>query len=464
MTRRLILSYLTVTMFVLIVLEVPFAGLVADRQRRELVTGLERDALVLATIYEDALDRNAPYSPTPALEYAAESGTRVVVVDVEGRSIVDSVRNVNDDFSNREEIARALSGEIASGRRPSEDLGRDLLFVAVPVASGGQIYGAVRITADPADVEETIHRFWWTLAGVAVVVLAAMALVGWVIARSITRPILAVRDAAVKAGSGDFDVDIEIGDAPPELSELVHRFNEMAHRLRDLIERQRSFVGDASHQLRTPLTGLRLRLENLEATVDRTALPEVEGALAEVDRLARLVEQLLTLARAEDAPLSAEPIDLAEGVSVRCDLWTGVASEKGVTVRSQGAEDGAVIGLALPGAVDQILDNLIDNALSVSQGGSEIVVSLERGPTTHRLRVIDSGPGMAPDQMDRAFDRFWRSDASRSGTGLGLAIVRRLAEASGGTARLEPSGTGGLTAVVEFPTSRHSGLSAARTR
>ena len=153
MTRRLILSYLTVTMFVLIVLEVPFAGLVADRQRRELVTGLERDALILATIYEDALDRNAPYSPTPALEYAEESGTRVVVVDIDGRSIVDSVRNVNDDFSNREEIARALAGEIASGTRRSEDLGRDLLFVAARRGCRGRARcdGAGRLGDRPLD-------------------------------------------------------------------------------------------------------------------------------------------------------------------------------------------------------------------------------------------------------------------------------------------------------------------------
>ncbi|MDH3248263.1 MAG: ATP-binding protein [Acidimicrobiia bacterium] len=449
MTRRLILSYLTVTMFVLIVLEVPFAGLVADRQRRELVTGLERDALILATIYEDALDRNAPYSPTPALDYAEESGTRVVVVDVDGRSIVDTVRNVNDDFSNRQEIARALSGEIASGTRRSEDLGRDLLFVAVPVASGGRIYGAVRITADPADVEATIHRFWWTLAGVAVVVLAAMALVGWVIARSITRPIVAVRDAAVRAGSGDLDVAIEIGDAPPELSELVHRFNEMAGRLSDLIDRQRSFVGDASHQLRTPLTGLRLRLENLEAMVDSDALPEVEGALAEVERLGRLVEQLLTLARAEDAPIEPEPVDLTELVAERGDLWAAVAAEHGISISCHGTHDGPVMGLALPGALDQILDNLIDNALSVAPDGSQIVVGVEPGRSRHRVRVTDSGPGMTEEEMQRAFDRFWRSDTSTAGTGLGLAIVRRLAEASGGSAWLEAADGGGLAAVVE---------------
>ena len=448
MTRRLVFSYLTVTLFVLIVLEVPFAGLVADRQRRELVTGLERDALILATIYEDALDRNAPYSPTPASEYAESTGRRVVVVDADGVSIVDTVRNVNDDFSNREEVARALSGEIASGRRRSDDLDRDLLYVAVPVASGGAVHGAVRITTDPADVERTIHRFWWPLAGVAVVVLAAMALVGWVIARSIARPIVAVRDAAVRAGTGDLDVDIEIGDAPAELSELVQRFNEMAGRLRDLIRRQRSFVGDASHQLRTPLTGLRLRLENLEETVNEASLPEVQGALAEVERLGRLVQQLLVLAKAEDGPPVLEAVDLCERVAERCDLWTAVAADKGVSIRDHGVGNGRVAVSVVPGSVDQILDNLIDNALSASPEGSNIDVWIEPGQTHHIVRVVDSGPGMTPAQLERAFDRFWRSDASRAGTGLGLAIVRQLAEASGGSAVLRAPDSGGLEATV----------------
>jgi signal transduction histidine kinase len=447
-TRRLLLSYLTVTVFVLIVLEVPIAALVADRQRRELVTGLERDALILATIYEDALDRKAPYSPTPALDYATSSGTRVVVVDIDGRSIIDSVRNVNDDFANREEVARALSGEITSGRRRSDDLGRDLLYVAVPVASGGQVYGAVRITADPADVEATIHRFWWTLAGVAVVVLAAMALVGWVIARSIARPLLAIRDAAVKAGSGDLDVRIDPGDAPAELGEVAHRFNEMTGRLRDLIDRQRSFVGDASHQLRTPLTALRLRLENLEESVGPQSESDVQGALTEVDRLGRLVEQLLALARAEDGPTTPEPVDLAERVRERCDLWTAVAAERDISITCDTPATGPVTGIALPDAIDQILDNLIDNALSVAPDGSEVTVRVVPDRSHHTIHVIDEGPGMSDEQRAHAFDRFWRNDTTRSGTGLGLAIVRELAHASGGTAALGPTETGGLDATV----------------
>lgn len=455
MTRRLLLSYLAVSIIVLVVLEFPFGAFVAERQRAELVTSLERDALVLATIYEDALDRNAPYSPLPALDYAASSDTRVVVVDVDGVSIVDSGNDPNLDFSNRGEIQRALEGEITSGRRRSETLGRDLLYVAVPVASGGVVYGAVRITADPADVEATIHRFWWTLGGIAMVVLAAMALVGLVVARSATRPISELREAAIRAGEGDLDVQIDPGDAPPELRELAERFNEMAARLRDLIERQRTFVGDASHQLRTPLTALRLRLENLEEGVSPEAREDVAAALVEVERLGRLVSQLLVLARADQPAPELVAVDLCEAIDDRVELWSAVAEESALEIVGDAPADG-VWAMVLPGAIEQILDNLLENAVAASPAGSRIDVVVDAGADAHAVRVIDEGAGMDAGEIEHAFDRFWRRDTTRPGTGLGLAIVRQLAEASGGSISMRRSSQGGIEVTLVLPTASPS--------
>lgn len=450
MTRRLLASYMAVTVIVLLILELPIGALVADRQRSELVTGMERDALILATIYSDALHDNAPYSPQPAIDYAASGPARVVVVDLLGRSIVDTEREANEDFTNRTEIIEALSGKLVSGRRHSDTLGRDLIFVAVPVASGGEVSGAVRITTDPADVEALIHRFWWTLFGVAVVVLAAVAAVGWVIATSIARPIKAVRDAAVRAKEGDLDIRIDPGDAPGELSDLVARFNEMADRLREVIERQQAFIGDASHQLRTPLTALTLRLEGLEDGLVGDEQHEATAALAEVHRLGRLVDQLLALARMDgDAP-EPEVLDLSAAVEARCELWRPTAEEREVGIVAEGTSQAAP-ATVMPGAVDQILDNLIDNALAVSPPGTDIHVSVVHGADMHTLHVVDSGPGMDAGQRARAFERFWRDDTSRDGTGLGLAIVQRLAESSGGSAELQEAGTGGLDATVVLP-------------
>ncbi|MDH4119327.1 MAG: cell wall metabolism sensor histidine kinase WalK, partial [Acidimicrobiia bacterium] len=204
MTRRLIVSYLSVTVFVLIVLEIPLGVFVASLQRERLEADLQRDAMVLATIYEDALDNNAPYSFEPAEDYAERTGGRVVVTDAAGISIVDTEAPLNRDFSTRGEVAAALAGlSERPATRFSQTLGREILYVAVPVASGGVVHGAVRITFDPEAVNASVRGYWRGLAAIGGVVLAAVALIGWIIARSVTKPLTAMHDAAVAAGAGD---------------------------------------------------------------------------------------------------------------------------------------------------------------------------------------------------------------------------------------------------------------------
>ena len=450
MTKRLIFSYLTIAVFTLAVLEIPLGAFVASLQRERLESDLQRDAMVLATIYEDALDRNAPYSPQAAIDYATETGGRVVVVDIDGISIVDTDRPVNRDFSSRPEIAEALAGLAQSpDTRYSETLGREILYVAVPVASGGEVHGAVRITFDPEEVNELVRGYWWGLAAIGVVVLAAVTLVGWIIARSVTRPLTAMHEAAVAAGTGDLSVRIDPGEAPPEVRDVADAFNAMAGRLEDLIDRQRTFVADASHELRTPLTALRLRLENLEGVPPEEAAPDLEAALAESERLADLVDQLLTIARSEATVRPKSPVSLAAGVSERIGLWQAVAEESGVDLTLQVRDTPVVLGV--DGVIDQSIDNLVSNALAVSAPGSSVDVIVEGDGAHGVVHVVDAGPGLPAGDRARAFDRFWRGDHSRPGTGLGLAIVKELVGASGGTVSLLEAETGGVDAVVRLP-------------
>ncbi|MGF1667178.1 MAG: DUF3153 domain-containing protein [Acidimicrobiia bacterium] len=450
MTRRLLFSYLTITVFTLLVLEIPLGVLVSSLQRERLASDLQRDAMVLATLYEDALDNAQPYSPEPAMRYAEATGGRVIVVDGEGRSIVDTAGPANRDFSTRPEVQRALAGvNERPDTRFSDTLGREILFAAVPVASGGVVHGAVRITFDPGEVNDLVRSYWWGLLGIGLVVLTAVAAVGWIIARSVARPLIAMGEAARAAGSGDLSVRIDAGEAPDEVRELAGAFNTMSSRLESLIERQRSFVADASHELRTPLTALRLRLENLEESVDEDARPDLLAALAESERLAELVEQLLTIARTEGGAKPVHPVDLAAVVVERCDLWTAVAEEQGVNLVADVV--GEVVVQSVAGGVEQIVDNLVSNALAVTPQGRSVVVSVSADGSLGTLRVRDEGPGMKPEDRDRAFDRFWRGDHSKPGSGLGLAIVRDLAESSGGSAGLEATAEGGIEAVAAFP-------------
>ncbi len=450
MTRRLILSYLTIAVFTLAVLGIPLAIFAASLQRERLEADLQRDAMVLATIYEDALDNDAPFTIRPATDYEEQTGGRVVVVDEAGISIVDTEAPANRDFSTRPEIAEALAGMSQSpDTRYSQTLGREILYVAVPVASGGQIHGAVRITFDPAEVNELVRGYWWGLGGIGVVVLAAVTIVGWIIARSVTRPLRSMHEAAVAAGTGDLSVRIAPGEAPDEVRDVADAFNAMAGRLEDLIDRQRAFVADASHELRTPLTALRLRLENLEGEASGDMAADIEAAIAESDRLADLVGQLLTIARSESARRPIGPIALGPEVTDRVGLWEAVGEESGVGMDLDVRNAPVATGVA--GLVEHVIDNLVSNAIAATPSGGRVAVVVDQEPGFGVVRVIDQGPGMSPEDRSRAFDRFWRSDHNRPGTGLGLAIVRELVQASGGDVVLLEAVSGGIEAVVKLP-------------
>lgn len=453
MTKRLLLGYLTITVLVLVLLEVPLALFYSQRELDRLTTGVERDATVIASIYEDDLQIGRALDPSPAVLYTARTGARVVVTDARGIALVDTEQTVPRDFSTRPEIATALTGRRAAGTRQSSTLGTDFVYVAIPVTSSGVVHGAVRLTLATSHVDSHIHRFWLGLALIAATVLALMTLVGLVIAHGVTLPIRRLQTQATRFARGDLTPDEQVTAGPPELRELSDTMSTMAVRLAALIDEQRAFVADASHQLRTPLTALRLRLENLQARLPEADAAELDHAIDETSRLAGLVSDLLQLARADHGQ-PAVPTDIADIARQRVDTWTALAELRGVELRLVG-DDASVMALAQPGAVEQILDNTLDNALTVLPEGGAITVTLVAGTTEHSLTVSDNGPGLSDADKERATRRFWRAaDATPgAGTGLGLAIASALALASGGGLTLADAQPHGLAVTLTLPAS-----------
>ena len=227
---------------------------------------------------------------------------------------------------------------------------------------------------------------------------------------------------------------------------------------------QQSFVADASHQLRTPLAALRLRLELVEADGIDSRPEDIERALAEVQRLSQLVDSLLVLTRVEAARRMPESVDLGAVVADRCDAWFALASERDVEI----ASDAPPIQVrSVPGRLEQVLDNLLSNALEVAPAGSILHIDARRAGDDARLEVRDAGPGMTPDQRARAFDRFWRAGAARrdgGGFGLGLAIVRELVNADGGTVVLDDAPEGGLRVAITLAAREWRDHAQGRTR
>ena len=453
MTRRLLISYVSLAFVVLAMLEVPLGFVNARNEKERLTSKVERDAVAIASLAESSIEGETP-SRMPAIRafskrYAADTGARVVITDHSGTALVDTAPPApgRRSFATRPEVRAALAGDVATGTRSSSTLGYDLLYVAVPVASGGNVLGAVRVTYPTSELDRRVRNYWFVLAGIAAVVLAVAALVGLSFARWIRRPLQGLEAAAADAGAGDLAARAPVPDAPPELRRLALEFNDMVARVEALVSVQQAFVADASHELRTPLTALRLRLENLDRQVGEDGRASVDAASAEVDRLSLLVDELLALARADSGTAPAEPVDLRVQAAERVATWTPVAG----SVRLEVVGDGSATARAARDRVTQVLDNLLSNAIRHAPAGSVVTVAVERRGQTVELRVEDHGPGLSDEQKARAFDRFWRASPSGSGSGLGLAIVRRLVEVDGGTIELRDAVGGGLAAVVRFP-------------
>ncbi len=459
MRIRLIGALVSVAFLILFVFSIPLASFVATVERERLVTALERDAFMLAGHAKETLNTIAgavlPSLQPFIVEYSAASRARIVVTNATGLSIAsnDPSIPIGTDFTNRPEVVKALTGVPAVGERKSATLGETLVFVAVPVLLGDSVLGVVRLSNPKSQIDEEVRNRVIGIVVAGLFTLLAAVGIAIPLALTIARPITKLTRRTERLADGDFSVRADDATGPPEVRELSRSFNAMAGRLGLVIENQRHFASAASHQLRTPLTALRLRLEQAQELVpsDASVLADtLDASRAEADRLQEMVEQLLALARIEGGSTATMSVNASEIARNRIEMWESLAAERGVRISGHIAEHASCA--VIDGALEQIIDNYIDNALTVAPEDSEIVVSVVRSENHVVIDVIDAGPGLQPEQREQAFERFWRGAATTNsaGTGLGLAIVLQLAIASGGTAELLPrtDGSSGLLARV----------------
>jgi signal transduction histidine kinase len=296
-------------------------------------------------------------------------------------------------------------------------------------------------------MNDRIGAMWGRLALIGAGGLLAGVLLSVALARWVGRPLRAVDAAALRLGEGALDVRAPGGRGPQEVRRLASTFNTMAARMEALIHGHRAVVADVSHQLRTPLTALRLRLDLLAAGADDAAAAEFAGAQEEIVRLSRLVDGLLAVARAETAVPRPVPVRVDQVVVERVTAWEPVARERRVSLVGHcGAGLTAYLGA---GDLEQVIDNLVANALDAVGEGAAVRLEGEGRRERVLLRVVDDGPGMSAAAREAAFRRFGNPEAS--GSGLGLAIVHRLVTANGGTVRLQDTAGGGLTVLLELP-------------
>ncbi|HEX6417204.1 MAG TPA: ATP-binding protein [Acidimicrobiales bacterium] len=344
---------------------------------------------------------------------------------------------------------------------------------------------SVVIATSLAEVDATVRRLGQIDLLVGLAVLAGLAIVGVSMVRTALRPLAEIEGVAAAIGRGDLARRVPHHHPRTEMGRLSRALNAMleqierAFRAREASEararrseqRMRRFVADASHELRTPLTSIRgfAELHRQGAVTEPADVARLLGRIEdEATRMGRLVDDLLLLARLDQQrPVDRAPVDLVAVAGSAVESARGAAPGREIALE---AGDGAAAPLVVPGDEDrlrQVVTNLLDNAVAYSPGGSRVTVRVGRttreGRALASLEVIDRGQGLTPEQAERVFERFYRTDAARSrqqgGTGLGLSIVEAITRAHGGTVEVDSEPGAGSTFRVLLPrtTSRRDG-------
>jgi heavy metal sensor kinase len=324
-------------------------------------------------------------------------------------------------------------------------------------APGRHAFLVMTAAASLRGVEGTLSRLAFALAGLSAVLLLLTALLARRLCRRALRPVTHMAQAARAMSAADLGARLPAAGTGDELEDLGRAFNELLGRVEEAFERQRRFTGDASHQLRTPLTGM---LGQLEVALRRERpAGEYREALAvahgQAERLRRIVEALLFLARAdaEARQPDLERVDLCAWLADHLRGWD--AHPRRPDLRGdlpQGGPHWVRVQSALLG---QLLDNLLDNACKYSERGAPVTVRVGEAPGAVTLAVEDAGFGIAPEDLPHVFEPFYRSaqarQLGRAGVGLGLAVAQRIATALGGALSVASEPGKGARFLLRLP-------------
>jgi two-component system, OmpR family, sensor kinase len=449
---RLLAAFGYVLVFAILALEVPLTLNFSRRVDSEIRAEARSGAQGIAAAASGRL--RSPTLADLARRQASRLGGRVIVVDAAGNILVDSdgAARPGTSYRSRPEIATALRGATAQGTRHSDSLNADLLFTAVPVVQAGRATGAVRLTQSVKAVHAEVRRDVIALLALGAAVLALGLGLAWAIAGSLSRPLRGLARTARRIAGGDLQARA-VPTGSSEQIEVANAFNDMTERLVRALDAQREFVANASHQLRTPLTGLRLRLEAASLKADDPDLArDLAAGERETERLAKLLSDLLRLAQDGQRP-TPKAISLAGRAEGAAERWRDQAEQDGHALELEGDGDPRVLSSA--GDLDTMLDNLVENALHYTGPRTPVRLEWGRDHATAFVAVLDRGPGVSAEESERLFDRFYRGSASRGGvvpgTGLGLAIVETLTRRWGGRATLTNRTGGGTRAELRFP-------------
>ena len=415
MRRRVLAAILAVTTLAVAAFGLPLAIAVKYLYRNQEVLRLEREVTLAATAVPDSYAT----SKDPVELPASHDGTRLALYRPDGRRFT-GVGPARMDATARE----ALGGRVAQAT------GDPSIRIAVPVASDDKVVAVLRGELSDATVDRRVHQIWLAMLGLGAGAVLFAGVVARTQAKRLSQPIDQLAVAAARLGDGDFSVRASLSGVA-EIDAVSATLNGTAERLGQLLARERAFSADASHQLRTPVAGLRLRLEAAKLSPRADREQAIVDALGEVDRLETTLEDLLKLAR--DIQPTRDPLDVAKLLDDLESAWRKRLSGDGRPLRSFVAPDLPQVRASTP-ATRQILEVLLGNA--VEHGAGAVTIRARPAAGGLAVEVTDQGAGVDGD-AERVFAR---RSGSTPGRGIGLALARSLASAEGG--RLVLANTG----------------------
>jgi two-component system OmpR family sensor kinase len=378
--------------------------------------------------------------------------------DEAGRSLLRTRYITRDLPLDREALARAVDGELAWDEAGFDGLPVRSLYY--PLGRLGHLHEphVLQVAAPLETRNQMVRAVALLLAALTLLITAGTFAGSWWLAARAVRPVREIIDQAEAIGAGTIERRISAAAENLEYQRLVQVLNTMLARLAAAFGAQRRFTADASHELRSPLTALR---GEIELALRRPRSPEeyervLRSAQEEVDRLSRITEDLLTLARSDAGVLEArrEAVDLAALVADVAPRIQGYAREREVGVEVVGTQPAVLQADA--DLLSRLLWNLASNAVKASPPGSSVTLAVERQPDAVLLEVLDRGAGVPPELRERVFERFFQVDAARTpqagaGTGLGLAIASAIATLHGARIEMHERDGGGTQVRVVFP-------------
>lgn len=459
---RLVTSHFALVLLIIAVVGFVSLGLVRDFILRSARDTLEQQAAQIAEVADAPQfveGRSGGLAPVALVRLISRlTAADFLLIGPDGRVVRGSERLSGVvGVVLPEPVRRAVAGGSVSSTTWRDPLGRLSVVAVAPLIHGGQPAGAVVLVRPVTEVARTTARVISFFLLASLLGLALSLVVSLVLARTLTRPMRELETATGRLAAGDFDQRVPVR-ADDELGRVARGFNHMAARLGELKRERQELYASVSHELRTPVTSIRGFAQALEEGVGTPAENRRHLAIIQEEsaRLERLVNDLFQLARLEAGQITFEwqRVDLGRLAGQAVEKLRTQAEQNGVTLAFIGPEHELGVR-ADPDRIDQVLGNLVQNALRFTPRGGQITVRAERDADRGQVSVSDTGPGIPEKDLELVFDRFYTVDRSRArskaGTGLGLAIAREIVEAHGGVIRAGRAEEGGALLTFTIP-------------